>query len=184
MNPGRKLYARLKSNFPFQPNAVQEEGLIALTQFLISEDPLEIFVLKGYAGTGKTTLIAALVNSVSVLGYSTVLLAPTGRAAKVMSRYSGRRAFTIHRGIYHSVRDPEGRTTFRLQKNKYKRTVFVIDEASMISTESGGLLLRSSRSLLEDTLRFVLTGKGCRLILVGDQAQLPPIELDLSLIHI
>lgn len=118
------LSAKLKTNFPFEPTLIQEQALENLAAFFCSTDENEVFVLKGYAGTGKTTLIGALVKTIGALRYKTVLLAPTGRAAKVMSAYAKRPAYTIHKRIYFAQQERQGNLNFKLQKNKFKRTLF------------------------------------------------------------
>jgi exodeoxyribonuclease-5 len=137
-----------------------------------SGDQKDTLVVKGYAGTGKTTVISALVNVLPLFNLRYVLLAPTGRAAKVISVYSSKKAYTIHKIIYRQVADPKtGELKFVKQKNYYKKTVFVVDEASMISDESGFL----NRGLLSDLISFVFEHHSNKLILVGDNAQLPPV---------
>ncbi|MAW65046.1 MAG: ATP-dependent endonuclease [Flavobacteriales bacterium] len=135
-----------------------------------------LFVLKGYAGTGKTTLISTFINWLPKLGLKSVLTAPTGRAAKVLSNYSDKLAFTIHKQIYYHS-NVEGSILFTIQKNKYADTIFIVDEASMISN-SGGIgssFISQKRTLLDDLIDYVYSGKNCRLIFVGDTAQLPPV---------
>ena len=176
----RALLNRLLETFPFTPTVEQVKLLKELARFTVFSDRFELFLLKGYAGTGKTTVISNLVNNLSSAGYSSVLLAPTGRAAKVISRYSNRAAHTIHRKIYFATRNPDGSVKLVLQKNKHRNTIFIADEASMIPDRDSDLRTIESRSLLEDLLRYVYTGKNCKLILVGDTAQLPPVNLQLS----
>ena len=181
MNPkDRNLLESLHRNFPFSPTVEQGQLLKELLRFALYSERFELFLLKGYAGTGKTTVVSTLVNSLGDVGLRSVLLAPTGRAAKVISRYSNRVAHTIHRKIYFASRHPDGSVSLVLQKNKHRNTIFIADEASMISDHDSDLRTLSSRSLLEDLLRYVYTGKNCKLILVGDTAQLPPVGLALS----
>ncbi len=181
MNPKEKtLLERLHGNFPYSPTAEQERLLRELLRFVLYSERFELFLLRGYAGTGKTTVVSALVNSLGDVGLRSVLLAPTGRAAKVISKYSNRVAHTIHRKIYFASRNPDGSVSLVLQKNKHTNTVFIADEASMIPDRDSDLRILSARSLLEDLLRYVYTGKNCKLILVGDTAQLPPVNLALS----
>lgn len=170
----------LNQAFPYTPTAEQENLLKELVDFSLFSERFELFLLKGYAGTGKTTVVSTLVNNLSQVDYRSVLLAPTGRAAKVISKYSNRPAHTIHRKIYFASRNPDGSVRLVLQKNKHVNTIFIADEASMIPDRDSDLRTFESRSLLEDLLRYVYTGKNCKLILVGDTAQLPPVNLQLS----
>ena len=147
-----------------------------LEKFVRYNDRPALFILKGFAGTGKTTLISTFIKWLPSLGLKSVLAAPTGRAAKVLSSYSNNSAFTIHKQIYYQAR-VDGRIVFTIQKNKYTNTVFVVDEASMIS-DSGGIgssFISKGRTLLDDLLDYVYSGKNCRLVLIGDTAQLPPV---------
>ena len=125
----------LKKNFPFTPTEAQEEALSAFASFFTNATADDVLLLKGYAGTGKTTLVGTIVKSMGSLRYKTVLLAPTGRAAKVMAAYAKRTAYTIHKRIYFTHQERQGKLSFKLQKNKFKRTLFLVDEASMIATE-------------------------------------------------
>lgn len=166
----------LKDHFPFEPTSMQELAMEKLEKFIAYQQKPALFILKGYAGTGKTTLISSFINWLPKVGLKSVLAAPTGRAAKVLSSYSNNSAFTIHKQIYYQARK-EGRIEFTIQKNKYTNTVFIVDEASMIS-DSGGIgssFISKGRTLLDDLLEYVYTGKNCRLILIGDTAQLPPV---------
>lgn len=141
-----------------------------------------IFMLKGYAGTGKTTLVRSLVKSLPVLQAKTVLLAPTGRAAKVLSGYTGQQAYTIHKKIYIKRQGSEGNVAFQLQQNLHSNALFIVDEASMVSG-SGGISqggLFGNGSLLDDLMEYVFSGTNCKLILIGDTAQLPPVGMDIS----
>jgi exodeoxyribonuclease-5 len=138
-----------------------------------------VFLLKGYAGTGKTSLIAALVQSLHETRINTVLMAPTGRAAKVLASYAGFQAFTIHRKIYRQ-KSIEEQSEFSLAPNMYKNTVFIVDEASMISGNSYEQSIFGSGDLLEDMMSYIKSGKGCKVIVVGDSAQLPPVGFGLS----
>ena len=176
----RAFLNRLLETFPFTPTVEQQKLLKELALFTLLSERFELFILKGYAGTGKTTVVSNLVNNLMDVGFKSVLLAPTGRAAKIISKYSGRSAHTIHRKIYFATRHPDGSVKLVLQKNKHRDTIFIVDEASMIPDRDSDLRMIDSRSLLEDLLRYVYTGKNCKLILVGDTAQLPPVNLDLS----
>ena len=172
---------RLLEFFPFQPTSGQLELAEKLSLFMSDTDPGSVFVLKGYAGTGKTSFISALVRILPELRIKPVLLAPTGRAAKVFSGYSGRHAQTIHKRIYFQQRKKDGSIFLTLQKNLYQNALFIVDEASMIAgslKETDGAF--HSRNLLDDLLEYVSAGKGCRLVLIGDTAQLPPVGLDIS----
>ena len=151
-----------------------------LANYLSEGDFSKIFVLNGYAGTGKTTIIAATVAALKQLGIRTVLLAPTGRAAKVLARYSGEKALTIHKRIYRERTNANYESQFSLDLNREEGAVFIVDEASMLSDRSGEGTLFGSGSLLEDLIQYVRSGRGCRLILVGDSAQLPPVGLEES----
>lgn len=166
----RYLASQIKNNFPFTPTAEQENTIERLAEFLLSDNDRKLFLLCGYAGTGKTSLISALVRTMEQLERKTVLLAPTGRAAKVFSSYSGKSAHTIHKCIYRqkSIMDS---ATFTLSENRAQNTLFIVDEASMISNESSAGL----GGLLDDLIEFVYSGRGCTLLLLGDTAQLPPI---------
>ena len=146
---------RLKQNFPFEPTPIQEQALKNLANFFASSGENEVFVLKGFAGTGKTTLIGTLVKSIGTLRYKTVLLAPTGRAAKVMAAYANRPAFTIHKRIYFAQQERQGNLKFKLQKNKFKRTLFLVDEASMIADQQQQSKLFENGSLLHDLIHYV-----------------------------
>ncbi|WP_262248988.1 ATP-dependent DNA helicase [Parapedobacter soli] len=159
-----------------RPTKQQGEALRQLADFLVDQGDYEsrCFVLKGYAGTGKTTIISALVAALPALNMRTVLLAPTGRAAKVMSGYSRKKAFTIHKKIYRKKVALSPDMTFSLADNMHKDTLFIIDEASMISNERQTF---NGRSLLEDLIQYVANGERCRLLFVGDTAQLPPVGL-------
>lgn len=159
----------------FEPTAAQEKacGLLA---YFVCEKKAPLFVLKGYAGTGKTTLISSLVNHLRYISLESVLLAPTGRAAKVIADYSGQPAFTIHKKIY-ARKKIGGKIYTELGFNKHKNTIFIADEASMITNRPGaGSWLQDERLLLDDLVQYVFSGKNNALILLGDTAQLPPVE--------
>jgi len=175
-----KLYAKFIQHFPFHPTTRQDQLLEQLAQFVLNDHKQSLFLLKGYAGTGKTTIISTLVNNLWHSGLKAVLLAPTGRAAKVIGIYSNRPAFTIHKKIYHPKKNKSGGLSFVLQKNKHTNTIFIVDEASMIPDRSVDAKLFENRSLLDDLLFYIYSGKNCRLILIGDTAQLPPVKLELS----
>ena len=174
------FYKELLKSFPFQPTSTQNELLILLSEFLFEKHNDGIFLLKGYAGTGKTTSISTLVNNLWKIGQKSVLLAPTGRAAKVISLYSKQKAFTIHKKIYHPKKTSNGGVTFIRQVNKHTNTIFFVDEASMVPDAPSNSKLFDNGSLLDDLMEYVYSGKNCKLILIGDTAQLPPVKLELS----
>ena len=175
-----EFYKLLKLGFPFQPTLKQDAGLQQLAAFIMSTSKQHVFLLKGYAGTGKTTIIGTLVKNIWKAKKSTILLAPTGRAAKVITGYAGNQAFTIHKKIYMPRTDKSGKISFVLSPNKHKNTLFVVDEASMISDHSNQGGLFGSGALLDDLIQFVYSGQNCKLLLMGDTAQLPPVQLDIS----
>lgn len=165
---------QIKEFFSFQPTIDQEKALDKLGEFLFSQKQDAIFVLRGYAGTGKTTLVSALVKTMDKLKQKVVLLAPTGRAAKVFNRFSQHAAFTIHKRIYRQKKyDDESR--FELAPNLAKHTLYIVDEASMISNSAINSGIFGSGRLLDDLIQYVYTEPTCRIILLGDTAQLPPV---------
>ena len=195
---------RIIAQLPFEANEGQRELLDKLSQFIISPTPRKAFILRGYAGTGKTSIMAALVQAMKDLNQRIVLLAPTGRAAKVLSKYAHVPAYTIHKYIYRARtkgalsleakgdeairrwgdeamrREARGKEQFTLRDNLHKNTLFIVDEASMISGNgqwamSNGQALFGSGNLLDDLVRFVYSSEGCSLLLLGDDAQLPPV---------
>lgn len=163
--------------FPHEPTSQQLELFGRLDEFLKSDNGDECFILKGYAGTGKTTVLGALVKALKYYNYRSVLLAPTGRAAKVITNYSGRKAFTIHKRIYRKKSALSIDDAFRLADNLATDTIFIVDEASMISDEASG---NNHETLLHDLVSYVYNTKNCKLMLVGDTAQLPPVGADNS----
>ena len=167
-----ELYEKMVISFGFEPTEGQAIVLYHLSAFLLSQKENPTYILRGYAGTGKTTLVKTLVASLPMIGMNYVLMAPTGRAAKVLSNYSGQHASTIHRKIYQAKSYPDGSLRMARAENKHTNTLFIVDEASMIGdqNEFGG------SSLLDDLLAFVFSGDNCRLLLIGDTAQLPPVE--------
>jgi ATP-dependent exoDNAse (exonuclease V) alpha subunit len=174
------FYKLLRDNFPFEPTLKQDIFFQKVAEFVINSSNKELFVLKGYAGTGKTTVISTIVNQLKNANQKYLLLAPTGRAAKVISNYSNKPAFTIHKKIYFPKKSSGGGVSFTLQPNKFTNTIFIIDEASMISDTNQESKLYENGSLLDDLLSFVDAGKNCKAIFVGDTAQLPPVHLDIS----
>lgn len=165
---------------PFSPNADQEEAIRRLTGFVNSPNNTDLFVLKGYAGTGKTNLVSALSQVLPAFKWKSVLLAPTGRAAKVLSLYSKRPAQTIHKKIFKKSVNENGSLYFSLGENQHKNTIFIVDEASMIGLDSGAQSSYASQGLLESLFEYVFSGENCKLLFVGDTAQLPPVGCDES----
>jgi exodeoxyribonuclease-5 len=176
----KEFYNLAKNHFSFKLTAKQDLTLYKLSEFIIKGDNNSIFVLKGYAGTGKTTIVSAIINNLWKIKKSGVLMAPTGRAAKVLANYTKKEAYTIHKKIYYPKKNSSGNIDFTLQKNKSKNTIFIIDEASMISSSSQSKELFDSKSLLSDLIQYVYSGYKCNIIFIGDTAQLPPINSDLS----
>lgn len=174
------FYKLLKDNFPHIPTPKQEVALQQLAHFVLSDKKEEVYVLKGFAGTGKTTIVGDIVSNLWKTTMKAVLLAPTGRAAKVMSNYSNSQAFTIHRKIYFPKKESGGGIKFILAPNKHRDTIFIVDEASMIPDAPSDSRLFGNGSLLDDLLMYVYSGHNCKLILIGDTAQLPPVHLQIS----
>jgi ATP-dependent exoDNAse (exonuclease V) alpha subunit len=170
----------LLQKFPHQPTLKQRKLLNLLSSFVFNENKDALFLLKGYAGTGKTTTIGTFVNSLWTAGKKSVLLAPTGRAAKVIALYSKKPAFTIHKKIYFPKKQANGSVAFVLQPNKHTNTIFIVDEASMIPDGKQNQQLFDSSSLLDDLISYVYSGVNCKLIFIGDTAQLPPVKLEVS----
>ena len=166
------IIGRIRAELPFEPNSEKEGLLQALGRFLVARDERKLFLLRGYAGTGKTSVVSALVRAMEGLKQSCVLLAPTGRAAKVLSRYSGAPAYTIHKCIYRQQQ--LGVEAFSLSQNMRRNALFIVDEASMLSGHHDGSGFGSG-CLLDDLIRYVYNGLGCSLLLLGDDAQLPPV---------
>ncbi|MGS2738367.1 ATP-dependent DNA helicase [Sinomicrobium sp. M5D2P17] len=174
------FYRTLIKTFPHTPTLKQEMALQQLSEYIFSVSDDKIFLLKGYAGTGKTTIIGALVENMRGNFKKNVLLAPTGRAAKVITSYAGASAFTIHKKIYFPKKEKGGGVKFVLQPNKHRDTLFIVDEASMIPDLPGDSKLFENGSLLDDLMYYVYSGHNCKLMLIGDTAQLPPVNLDVS----
>lgn len=162
------------------PPTPGQETLISHIAGFIFETSGKVFIVKGFAGTGKTSLISALVKTLDELKLKTLLLAPTGRAAKVFSAYAGKNAYTIHRKIYRQKSSADGFGSFVLNKNLYSNMTVIVDEASMISDSLNEGAVFGSGRLLADLISFVKDGQNCRLILVGDTAQLPPVGINIS----
>jgi exodeoxyribonuclease-5 len=170
----------LRKNLGYQPTPGQEKLIIKLADFILQPGRKEVLVVKGYAGTGKTTLVRSLVKTLRKLKIRSVLLTPTGRAAKVLAAFTGVNAYTIHKKIYRQKSSKDGFGTFVLEKNLYSNTYFIIDEASMISNQTSEMSIFGSGRLLDDLISYVYNNKKCKLILIGDTAQLPPVGLDIS----
>lgn len=159
-----------------RPTENQKKIIESFSDYLSEDNSSTFFVLNGYAGTGKTTLIAAIVSALKSLGIKTILLAPTGRAAKVLSQYSGEKALTIHKRIYREQTNAAYESKFSLNINRENEALFIVDEASMLSSGTNAdKTIFGSGSLLDDLIQYVRSGKRCRLMLVGDSAQLPPV---------
>ncbi len=169
------LERQIKENFPYQPTPEQEIAVKYLSEFLLSSRNKVVFMLRGYAGTGKTSLVGALVRTLDKLKQKSVLLAPTGRAAKVFSAYAGHPAFTIHKKIYRQQSFSNELSNFSVNDNLTTHTLYIVDEASMISNEGLSGSMFGTGRLLDDLVQFVYSGQGCRLLLMGDTAQLPPV---------
>ncbi len=172
------LFNILLNNFGYTPTEDQAKVLYHLSAFILTEKERPVYLLRGYAGTGKTTLVSTLVKTLPSIGMRYQLLAPTGRAAKVMSTYTGKSASTLHRKLYRFQINANGEFRMARAENKAKDTVFIVDECSMISDQGDGYSW--SRSLLDDLIEYVFSGSSCKLLLIGDSAQLPPVGLDIS----
>lgn len=170
------LSSQIRQNFPYNPTKDQLFALNALSDFLLSTDTNTLFLMKGYAGTGKTSLVGALVKTMADLQQKSILLAPTGRAAKVFSNYAGQKAFTIHKKIYRQKAFSNEPTGFLPTDNLHKDTIFIVDEASMIANDGVDSFIFGTGRLLDDLIQYVYSGENCRLILMGDVAQLPPVS--------
>jgi len=176
----KNFYSILSQNFPFNPTLKQDAFFQKIAVFITNTNNDAIFVLKGYAGTGKTTVISTIVNQLIEINKKYVLLAPTGRAAKVIANYSNKPAFTIHKKIYFPKKSSGGGVAFTMQQNKHKNTIFIVDEASMISDVAAESKMYENGSLLDDLISYIYSGENCKMILLGDTAQLPPVNLDIS----
>ncbi|MEM8928949.1 MAG: ATP-binding domain-containing protein [Bacteroidota bacterium] len=170
----------LIDKFPHKPTILQELTLNQMAEFIYSKDADTLFLLTGFAGTGKTSIVGSLVKHLWHTKMKAVLLAPTGRAAKVISTYSNTQALTIHKKIYFPKKQSGGGIQFVLAPNKHRNTLFIVDEASMIPDTPADSKLFENGSLLDDLIYYVYSGHNCKLILIGDTAQLPPVKLDLS----
>src|SRR5574344_1385446 len=177
-----KLLDVFLQNFGMLPTSLQHVAMQQLVDFILNPEADKIFILKGYAGTGKTSIVSDLVKSLGTIKAKSVCLAPTGRAAKVLSNYAQRKSYTIHKHIYSYQENAQGSSQFSLKPNKAKDTLFIVDESSMITNQANAEYadLFSSRSLLADLMQFVFEGDNCKMLLVGDMAQLPPVSYDES----
>jgi exodeoxyribonuclease-5 len=174
------IYNNLCKNLGNIPTDDQSDALKKIAGYICDNNNDVIFLMTGYAGTGKTSVISSIVKTLDLLRMRSVLLAPTGRAAKVLSSYAGKQAFTIHKKIYRQKSSKDGLGSFSLDRNLHKDTFFIVDEASMVSNSSGDSSLFGSGRLLDDLIEYVYSGTDCKLILVGDTAQLPPVGSTLS----
>lgn len=170
----------IRQNLGHAPTPSQEQLTEKLAGFILGPNENKVFIVKGFAGTGKTTLISALVKSLEEIRVKTLLLAPTGRAAKVFSAYAGKTAYTIHRKIYRQKSSKDGFGEFILNRNLFSNMIILVDEASMISDTAQEDKIFGSGRLLADLLSYVGDGHNCRLILIGDTAQLPPVGIAIS----
>lgn len=174
------IYNQLCKNLGNIPTDDQSVALKKIAAYICENNNDVMFLMTGYAGTGKTSVISSVVKTLDMLRMRSVLLAPTGRAAKVLASYSGRQAFTIHKKIYRQKSSKDGFGNFSLNKNLLKDTYFIVDEASMVSNSSADSSIFGSGKLLDDLIEFVYSGVDCKLILVGDTAQLPPVGSTIS----
>ncbi len=174
------LSTKLRSCLENTLTSSQEKLVDALAGFTLSKEDDTVLIVGGYAGTGKTTTLSAYVEMLAEYKMKSILLAPTGRAAKVFASYSKQSAYTIHKKIYRQKSSKDGFGRFVLDKNLHARTIFIVDEASMISNQKAEGLVFGSGYLLDDLIEYVYNGKACKLILAGDIAQLPPVGLDIS----
>ena len=175
-----EIYSVLSKTFLLEPTSKQNNWFNLMSEFLNSPKKDKIFLLKGYAGTGKSTLVAHLVKQLHKFNFKSVLMAPTGRAAKVISNYSNKNAYTIHKQIYYPRNEKGSGVKFILKSNNSKNTLFLVDEASMISDNKEQSKFFENGSLLNDLIQYVSSGVNCYLVLVGDIAQLPPVNLNVS----
>ena len=179
--PKDKFTAVFKKHFGFIPNFNKEQAIKYLFQLTYSPEINQLFILSGFAGTGKTSILGAYVKTLTELRIKSRLLAPTGRAAKVLSNNSNKQAFTIHKQIYRRKNSTDDYNSLSLSPNLFKNTIFIVDEASMIADyKIDNRSLTNSRNLLEDLIEYVFSGEGCKLILLGDEGQLPPVGSDFS----
>src|SRR5574344_1872879 len=171
---------KIGENLAFEPTEDQSAAMQTLSEFVTLNDDCDILILTGYAGTGKTSLIAAFVKTLKQFQYKFVLLAPTGRSAKVLSNFTNEKAFTMHKHIYRQKSLSAGLGKFTLDVNKSNDTFFIVDEASLITIDSGGNAAFGSGDLLNDFISYVRQGSGNNIVFVGDKGQLPPIGMEES----
>jgi exodeoxyribonuclease-5 len=171
------IFNKILEVFPFEPTSEQSAAFELVSQFIVSPQKDIVLLFKGYAGTGKTTMLGATVKMINSLKHKTILLAPTGRAAKVFSEYAEHKAYTIHKKIYRKKNFADDFGGYSLSENLHKDVLFIVDEASMISNQSAETTIFGSGRLLDDLIQYVYSGENCRLILMGDSAQLPPVSL-------
>ena len=174
------LLSIIKKTLHNQLNKQQLLALEKIISFIEHKISDEIFILKGYAGTGKTYIISNIVKNLWKINKRVVLLAPTGRSAKVLSSYCDKEAFTVHKEIFYTKNNFSGNPEFTLKINKHKNTIFIVDEASMISTNRGEGVGLFSQSLLDNIIKYVYSGFKCKLLIIGDVAQLPPVKSNIS----
>jgi len=170
----------ITKNFNFSPTKGQKILINSLSEFVTEKNIFQTLLVNGYAGTGKTSIISAFVKALDELHIKSILLAPTGRAAKVLTKYTLKNANTIHKKIYRQKSSKDGFGEFILDKNLHKNTFFIIDESSMITNDSGSYSIFGSGRLLDDLILYVYNNNNCKMILFGDIAQLPPVGLDIS----
>jgi len=184
LNPAPPFLLKFRESLLHEPTSCQNRAMEVMTKFLFSPGNHEMLLLKGYAGTGKTTLVSAFVRTLGLWKIKNTLLAPTGRAAKVLANYAEKKAHTIHRYIYRIYTSPDGKPVILLRDNKSTNTVYIVDEVSMIQgLESGSPDQNeafSGRNILDDLIRFVYESENCKMVFIGDQAQLPPVGTDMS----
>lgn len=173
-----KFIASIHAALPFTANAQQAEAIERLSQFILTPESNSLFILKGYAGTGKTNLMAAVTQALLTIKVKSVLMAPTGRAAKVLAGFSGKQAVTIHKKIFSKAMSDDGGVVFGLADNNHTNTIFIVDEASMIGADSDTNF--GGSGLLESLFEYVYSGDNCKLIFIGDNAQLPPVGCNQS----
>ena len=170
----------IKKNLQIRLNKNQGDAVSSIISFIQSNNKDEIFLLKGYAGTGKTFIISNIVKNLWKIKKSVILLAPTGRSAKVISSYCNKEAYTVHKEIFFTKNNFSGNLEFTLKVNKNKNTLFIVDEASMISTNRNDGIGLFSQSLLDNLIKYVYSGFKCKLLIIGDIAQLPPVKSSIS----
>ena len=171
-----EILFHIQRHFRFHPTTEQEEAIQTFARFLTARDPHSLMILTGSAGTGKTSIAGAIVQTLTQLRQKVVLMAPTGRAAKVFSMNSdGHPAFTIHRKIYRQRTFDGSGGRFNLNDNLFTDTLFMVDEASMVANLGAADTTFGSGCLLDDLVQYVYAGRNCRLLLIGDKAQLPPV---------